>query len=131
MNQPISRNLKRLAVSSLAAILILALALQLFSAGPALAAPALPVLWTAGGLSAGTDSAGQAARIAVDAAGNVAVVSGPSGGRDLAVTSYTANGAFRWRGVISPASGTFAGDWVAAAPNGDFVAVGHNQDFAR
>ena len=56
------------------------------------AATLLSELWTAGGLSAGTDSAGQAARIASDASGNVAVVSGPSGGRDLAVTSYTADG---------------------------------------
>lgn len=88
----------------------------------------LPPLWTAGGLSAGTDSAGQAARIAADDSGNVAVVSGPSGGRDLAVTSYTADGAFRWRSTISPSVGTFQGDWVAAAPNGDFLAVGHNVD---
>jgi hypothetical protein len=35
------------------------------------AATILSGLWTAGGLSAGTDSAGQAARIASDAAGNV------------------------------------------------------------
>ncbi len=27
-----------------------------------------------------------------------------------------------------PALGTFVGDWVVAAPNGDFVAIGHNQD---
>ena len=26
----------------------------------------------------------------------------------------------------APAVGTFKGDWVVAAPNGDFVAVGHN-----
>src|SRR5678809_1396320 len=49
----------------------------------------LPILWEAGGHSAGNDSAGQAARVAVDAAGNVAVVLGPSLARDLAVTSYT------------------------------------------
>ena len=89
----------------------------------AAAAAQIPVLWTAGGLSAGNDSAGQAARIAVDASGNVAVVSGPAFARDLAVTSYTADGSFRWRNSVSPASGTFQGDWVAAAPNGDFVAV--------
>ena len=92
----------------------------------AAAAAQIPVLWTAGGLSAGNDSAGQAARIAVDASGNVAVVSGPAFARDLAVTSYTADGSFRWRNSVSPASGTFQGDWVAAAPNGDFVAVGRN-----
>jgi PKD repeat protein len=100
-------------------------------AGMSLAVGAATLLserWSAGGLSAGTDSAGQAARIASDASGNVAVVSGPSGGRDLAVTSYTADGAFRWRSTVSPTVGTFQGDWVTAAPNGDVVAVGHNID---
>src|SRR5512132_809512 len=92
------------------------------------AATILSELWTAGGLSAGTDSAGQAARIASDASGNLAVVSGPSGGRDLAVTSYTADGTLRWRATVTPAVGTFVGDWVVAAPNGDVVAIGHNQD---
>src|SRR6185436_16378942 len=58
-------------------------------------------------------------------AGNVAVVSGPAGA-DLAVTSYTATGALRWRRTVAPSIGTFAGDWVATAPNGDVVAVGHN-----
>ena len=91
-------------------------------------ATTIPVLWTAGGLSAGIDSAGQAARIATDASGNVAVVSGPSLGRDLAVTSYSPNGSFRWRRSVSPSIGTFRGDWVAAAPNGDFAAVGRNVD---
>lgn len=43
--------------------------------GSAVAATTPPVLWTAGGLSAGNDGAGQAARLAVDASGNVAVVS--------------------------------------------------------
>lgn len=98
------------------------------TAGPAVAATTVPALWTVGGLSAGTDSAGQAARIAADPAGNVAVVSGPAGGRFLALTSYTSDGVLRWQRTISPSSGTFAGDWVAAAPNGDFVAIGHNQD---
>ena len=69
------------------------------------AATLLSELWTAGGLSAGTDSAGQAARIASDASGNVAVVSGPSGGRDLAVTSYTADGTLRWRRTVTPGDG--------------------------
>ena len=50
--------------------------------------PALPVLWTAGGIDPGATGAGQAGRLTSDAAGNVAVVSGPTGGRDLAVTSY-------------------------------------------
>jgi len=86
----------------------------------------LPILWEAGGESSGTDSAGQAARVTVDSTGNVAVVSGPSNSRNLAITSYTAAGSFRWTNEISPSIGTFAGDWVAAAPNGDLVAVGHN-----
>ena len=96
------------------------------AAALAVAADTLPILWEAGGQSSGNDSAGQAARIATDASGNVAVVSGPYLARDLAVTSYTSTGEFRWQNAVSPSSGTFAGDWVAAAPNGDFVAVGHN-----
>jgi len=104
---------------------IITLAMQPFAASPAVAVTTPPVLWTAGGHSAGNDSAGQAARVATDTFGNVAVVSGPSLALDLAVTSYTAAGLFRWRGAVSPSSGTFRGDWVAAAPNGDFVAVGH------
>lgn len=91
-------------------------------------ATTVPVLWTAGGLSAGLDSAGNASRIATDDLGNVAVVSGPSGGRDLAVTSYTATGSFRWRSTISPSTGTFGAGWVVATPNGDFVAVGYYLD---
>jgi len=87
----------------------------------------LGVLWTAGGLDAGTTGAGQSARTAVDAMGNVAIVSGPAlNSVDLAVTSYTQSGAFRWRGTVSPAVGSFLGDWIAASPEGDFVAVGHN-----
>ena len=91
-----------------------------------MAAATLTVTWTAGGLSAGTFSAGQSARMAVDPLGNVAIVSGPSNGADLAITSYAPDGVFRWRSDVSPSIGTFAGDWVAAAPDGDFVAVGHN-----
>jgi chitodextrinase len=91
-----------------------------------MAAATPTVTWTAGGLSAGTFSAGQSARMAVDALGNVAIVSGPSDGADLAITSYTPDGKFRWRTVVSPSVGTFTGDWVAAAPDGDFLAVGHN-----
>ena len=106
----------------------LPLLLVVLAASGAAAATTLPPLWTAGGLSAGTDSAGQAARIATDLLGNVAVVSGPSGGRDLAVTSYTADGILRWRRSVTPALGTFVGDWVVAAPNADFVVIGHNQD---
>ena len=107
---------------------IISLAIQPFTASPAVAATTLPVLWTAGGLSAGIDSAGNAARMTTDASGNVAVVSGPAGGRDLAVTSYTSAGSFRWRSTVSPSVGTFRGGWVVAAPNGDFVAVGYTVD---
>ena len=57
------------------------------ASGLALAAPTLTVSWTAGGLDAGTFSAGQAARMAVDPVGNIAIVSGPSNATDLAVTS--------------------------------------------
>jgi hypothetical protein len=39
-------------------------------------------------LSAGLDGAGQDARITSDASGNVAVVSGPSGGRDLVARCF-------------------------------------------
>ena len=106
----------------------LPLLLFVLAASGAAAATTLPPLWTAGGLSAGIDSAGQAARIASDLFGNVAVVSGPSGGRDLAVTSYTADGILRWRRTVTPALGTFVGDWVVAAPDADFVVIGHNQD---
>lgn len=98
----------------------------LLLAKPAGAVDTLPILWEAGGESAGNDSAGQAARVAVDPAGNVAVVSGPSMAKDLAVTSYTSTGVFRWQNAVSPSIGTFQGDWVAAASNGDFVGVGHN-----
>ena len=75
----------------------------------------LPVLWTAGGLDPGSTGAGHAGRLTSDAANNVAVVSGPTGGRDLAVTSYTPTGALRWRRTISPTSGTFQADWIVAA----------------
>ena len=95
-------------------------------AGSAAAATTLPVLWEAGGLDAGSTGAGQAARIASDPAGNVAVVSGPAVFQDLAVTSYTPTGTLRWRSTVSPSIGVFIGDWVAAAANGDVLAVGHN-----
>ena len=111
-------------IISLALIAIVVVILA--PANAAAGATNIPVLWSAGGLSAGFDSAGQAARIATDASGNVAVVSGPAFARDLAVTSYTPSGSFRWRGTVTPSVGTFRGNWVAAAPNGDFVAVGTN-----
>lgn len=127
MNRIMNPTLKRIPMRGLlSAACVISLAMQVFIASPAIAAAQIPVLWTAGGLSAGNDGVGQAARIATDASGNVAVVSGPAFARDLAVTSYTADGTFRWRGTVSPNSGTFQGDWIAAAPNGDFVAVGRN-----
>ena len=102
------------------------LALSAASAGLLIASSTVTVLWTAGGLSAGTFSAGQAARMAADLFGNVAIVSGPADGSALAVTSYGPDGAFRWRSDITPSIGVFVGDWIAAAPDGDFVVVGHN-----
>jgi hypothetical protein len=128
MNRVVNSTMK-VAVRSLSlAACMIALAMQPFTTSTAVAATTLPVLWTAGGLSAGLDSAGNAARVASDTSGNLAVVSGPSAGRDMAVTSYTASGQVRWRSTVTPALGTFAGDWVVAAPNGDFVVIGHNQD---
>ena len=102
---------------------------QPFTAKPAAAeviVPTLPVLWTAGGLDAGNTGAGQAARMTSDDLGNVAIVSGPSLAVELAIRSYMADGTFRWWEGVSPTAGTFVGDWVVAAPNGDFLAVGHN-----
>jgi chitodextrinase len=64
--------------------------------------------------------------MAVDAMGNVAIVSGPAlNSQDLAVTSYTQDGTFRWRSTVTPNIGRFLGDWIAASPEGAFVAVGH------
>jgi len=101
--------------------------LILIGTGAILLATNLPVLWTAGGLDAGTTGAGQSAKMAVDAMGNVAIVSGPAlNSQDLAVTSYTQDGTFRWRSTVTPNIGRFLGDWIAASPEGDFVAVGHN-----
>ncbi len=129
MNRMMNSMLNRIPMRRLLwAFCIISLAMQTFIASPAIAAAQVPVLWTAGGLSAGNESTGQAARIAVDTSGNVAVVSGPAFARNLAVTSYTADGSFRWQGTVSPSIGTFQGDWIAAAPNGDFVAVGRNID---
>lgn len=129
MKNVMNSALKRIAVFSLVvAVSIITLAVQPFSAGTAAAATTLPVLWSAGGLSAGNTSAGQGTRIAADLSGNVAIVSGPAFARSLAVTSYTAAGALRWQQTVSPVSGTFAGSWVAAAPNGDIAAIGINVD---
>ena len=106
---------------------LVAAVLILIGTGAVLLAANLPVLWTAGGLDAGTTGAGQSARMAVDAMGNVAIVSGPAlNSQDLAVTSYTQDGTFRWRSTVTPHIGRFLGDWIAASPEGDFVAVGHN-----
>ena len=104
-----------------------AVVLVLIGTGAVLLAANLPALWTAGGLDAGTTGAGQSARMAVDAMGNVAIVSGPAlNSQDLAVTSYTQDGTFRWRSTVTPNIGRFLGDWIAASPEGDFVGVGHN-----
>ena len=129
MNTIMHSMMKRITVRGfIGATCITSLTIQPFTASPALAVPTPPLLWAVGGLSAGVDSAGNSARIASDASGNVAIVSGPANARYLAVTSYTASGILRWRRTIEPALGTFVGDWVVAAPNGDFIAIGHNQD---
>ena len=107
--------------ASVATLLLIGL-----TAGAARGVSTLPVLWTVGGIDPGTTGAGQAGRLTSDRLGNVAVVSGPTGGRDLAVTSYAPNGALRWRRTISPASGTLQGDWIVAVPGGDLLAVGHS-----
>jgi hypothetical protein len=81
---------------------LIAVVLILIGTGAVLLATNLPVLWTAGGLDAGTTGAGQSAKMAVDAMGNVAIVSGPAlNSQDLAVTSYTQDGTFRWCSPIS------------------------------
>ena len=54
------------------------------------------------------------------------MVSGPADGSQLRLTSYTASGQLRWTSSVSPTIGTFQGDWVAPAPGGDTVVVGHN-----
>jgi len=129
MNRIMNSTLKRITVRGLlVAACIISLAMQPFTASPAFAAATtLPVLWTAGGLDSGSTGAGQAARIASDSSGNVTVVSGGFY-RLLVITSYTSTGALRWQRTVSPSSGTFAGDWVVAAPNDDLVVIGHNQD---
>lgn len=110
-------------------VFIVYAAMQSLTASLATAAvtpPTLPALWTAGGIDPGNAGAGQAARMDSDNLGNIAIVTGPSLAVQLAVRSYTADGTFRWWHGVDPASGTFVGDWVVAAPNGDFLAVGHN-----
>ena len=96
---------RRFVSAAAAAVLLLGVAVR-----PAVGATNLVPLWTGGGLSAGIDSAGQAARMAVDPFGNVAVVSGPADASLLAVTSYTSDGVLRWRRTVSPSIGTFQGD---------------------
>ena len=91
------------------------------------AATTLPALWTAGGLSAGLESAGNAARMAsIPRATSPWCRDRPAG---VSRGHFVHGG---WSAAVAqhgqPRSGTFAGDWVVAAPNGDFVAIGHNQD---
>lgn len=121
-------SLKRFAYSGLFLLTALFTLAMQTNPDPGLDIPTtiLPLLWTAGGLDAGNTGAGQAAHMATDPAGNVAVVSAPALATGLAVTSYTPNGDFRWRGIVTPTSGTFQADWVDAAANGDVIAVGHN-----
>lgn len=125
MNSDMNSMLKRIMVRGLFVLAgIISLGMQPFTASPAIAATALPVLWTAGGHSAGADAAGQSAQMAVDAFGNVTVVSGPGFYTALVVTSYTSTGALRWQRTVAPLSGTMAARWVVAAPNGDVVVLG-------
>ena len=42
------------------------------------------------------------------------------------MTSYSGDGTFRWRRTVTPAVGTFIGDWIASSPDGNFIAAGHN-----
>ncbi len=119
----VSRKVRRRRLVGAVAVIVTLVGL---TAGAAGGAGLLPVLWTAGGLDPGATGAGQASRLTSDAVGNVAVVSGPAQSRYLAVTSYSPTGSLRWLRTISPSSGTFQGDWIVAAPNGDLVAVGHN-----
>jgi hypothetical protein len=130
MNRIMNSTLKHITVRGLLVVAcIISLAMQPFTAGPAVAAAAttLPVVWTAGGLDAGNTGAGNSARIASDSSGNVTVVSGGFY-RMLVVTSYTSTGALRWQRTVSPSVGTMAGGWVVAAPNGDLVTVGYYLD---
>jgi outer membrane protein assembly factor BamB len=62
--------------------------------------------------------------MAVDAAGNVTVVSGPGFYTALVVTSYTSTGVLRWQRTVTPLSGTMAANWVVAAPNHDVDVLG-------
>lgn len=119
------RNNSRSRARGWAAALVTGVAVTLHAA-LALAATTPPVLWSVGGLDAGNTGAGQAGHMAVDSAGNVVVVSGPSGGRLLTVTSYTADGLLRWRRTAAASAGMFLADWVAAAPGGDVVVLAHN-----
>ncbi len=131
MNRIMNSTLKRITVRGLLlAACIISLAMQPFTASPAVAAAptTLTVLWTAGGLSAGNDSAGQAARIAVRCLGQRC--------RSVGTVRWECSRSPRTRrpehfggnAPSAPASGTFVGDWVVAAPNGDLVVIGHNQD---
>ena len=60
MDGIMNSTIKRITVRGLVlAACIISLAMQPFTASPAVAATTLPVLWTAGGLSAGTRQRGQ------------------------------------------------------------------------
>ncbi|MBL0125020.1 MAG: hypothetical protein IPP88_20670 [Betaproteobacteria bacterium] len=79
MNRIMNAATKRLTmIGYIFAVSIVSLVIQGLSASTATAATTLPILWTAGGLSAGNTSVGNASGIAADQAGNIAVVSGPA-----------------------------------------------------
>ena len=130
MNRIMNSTLKRITVRGLLlAACIISLAMQPFTASPAVAATTLPVLWTAGGLSAGTRQRrpGRPDRRPMPRATLPWCRDRPVG---VIWLSRRIRRLDPCAGVApsAPSLGTFVGDWVVAAPNGDFVAIGHNQD---
>lgn len=107
--------------SRASAALLVGLMVALASGPSAFAATTVPIAWEAGGLNAGTGSAGEARRVATDANGNVTVLSGGSPSGLATVTSYTSAGVQRWRRTIAPASGHYVGRSIEVAPDGDVV----------
>lgn len=101
--------------------LLLGLMMVLTSAPAAFAATTVPITWEAGGLNAGTGTAGEGRRVATDANGNVTVLSGGSSTGLATVTSYTSAGVQRWRRTIAPPSGHYVGRSIEVAPDGDVV----------
>ncbi len=110
------RSIVRIAVLRKPSPLRLVVAFGLFVGVETVAQTTLPVAWTANNAGAGNGVC-----IASDRTGNLVVVSGYPA---LVVTSYTADGTFRWSHIIPNGPGTLLANWVAAAPGGDFVVAG-------